>query len=652
MEPALTPRLSYPRMSNPPTPFRVPDLFSDHLVLQRGRSNLIWGWDRPGQMVTLNVPGRDPVSTTADAEGAWRVPCPELPPGGPYTIRLSGSGERVLQDVAVGEVWLASGQSNMEFPLASVQDAADEVARANFPAIREFHVPRAMSAEPQIAVEGEWRVCTPQHADSFSAVAYFFAREIHARFGVPVGILHASWGGTPIEAWTSIDALRAVPGFDQLLDELAELERDAPRLRAEHEERVLAWEREALPMDPGNTGEARGWASSEFHDESWPPLTAPGYWQSQGLRFNGVVWFRRSVNIPSSWTGLDLVLSLGAIDDFDVTYFGGVEVGAHPKGTPSAFRIQRRYLIPGSLVKPGRTVVAVRIFDHFGDGGFVGPKSEMFLAPVEREADRIDLWGDWRHQVEHEIPLVPGEVWQTFPPPTVPEPEHYPAVLYNAMIAPLIPYGLRGALWYQGESSVDRHAHYRDHQIGLIRDWRARWGLGQFPFYLVQLAGYRASPEWPHLREAQSQSLSEPGTGMAVALDIGDPLDIHPRNKRDVGRRLALLALGRTYGQVVECEGPRLEHVAIDGGRATAHLAHAAGLRTHDGTEAVLGFALAGADRHYHPADARIHGETVVVSSPSVPAPRTVRYAWADYTETNLVNAAGLPAVPFRTDGY
>ncbi len=639
-------------MSQKPTAFCLPDLFDDHLVLQRGRSNLIWGWDRPGQLVTLDVEGRPPVATTTGADGSWRVRCPELPTGGPYTLHLTGSAERSLEDVLVGEVWLASGQSNMEFPLASARDAADEIAAADFPSIRLFHVERATAGQPQRAVEGEWRVCTPKGADSFSAVAYFFAREIHSRLGVPVGILHSSWGGTPIEAWTSDAALRAVPGFDQELARLAELERDAPRLRAEHQARVLAWEREALPVDPGNTGEARGWASPQLDDEAWPPLTAPGYWQSQGLRFNGVLWFRRSVDIPSSWAGQDLVLSLGAIDDFDVTYFAGVEVGAHPKGTPSAFRIERRYVVPGSLVKAGRTVVAVRIFDHFGDGGFVGPKSQMYLAPVAREAERVDLSGSWRHQVEHEIPLVPGEVWQTFPLAPVPEPEHYPAVLYNAMIAPLIPYGLRGALWYQGESSVERHGHYRNHQVALIRDWRTRWGLGQFPFYLVQLAGYRASPDWPYLREAQAQSLSEPVTGLAVAFDVGNPLDIHPRNKQDVGRRLALLALARTYSQSVDCDGPTLGCVAIEPGRVTVHFSHADGLRTRDGAEAVLGFALAGEGRNYHPADARIDGETVVLASAAVAEPCTVRYAWADHTDVNLVNGAGLPALPFRTDGY
>jgi len=639
-------------MSSAPTGLQLPGLFSDHLVLQRGRPNLIWGWDHPRQTVTLEAEGKPSVSTTARANGMWRLQCPELPAGGPYRIRVNGSSQHILSDVLVGDVWLASGQSNMEFPLASAPQAATEISAADYPNIRLFQVARATATDPQRTLAGEWAVCGPDTADAFSAVAYFFAREIYSRMRVPIGILQSSWGGTPIEAWTSDEALRAVPGYDQHLARLAELERDAPRLRAEHEARVLAWEREALPLDPGNTAADRGWASPELVDESWPTLPAPGYWQTHGLRFNGVLWFRRWVDIPESWAGRDLVLSLGAIDDFDVTYFAGAEVGAHPKGTPNAFRILRRYVIQGSLVRCGRTVVAVRIFDHFGDGGFAGPKSQMYVAPVDQETERLELSGDWHYQVEHEIPLVPGEVWQTFPIPTVPEPEHHPAALYNAMVSPLIPYGLRGALWYQGESSVGRHRRYRDHQVALIRDWRARWGLGQFPFYLVQLAGYRASEDWPYLREAQAQSLSEPATGMAVAFDVGNPLDIHPRNKEDVGHRLALLALARTYGLSVECEGPTLARTAIEGGHATVHFTHATGLATHDGSEAVLGFSVASADRRYHAAQARIHGETVVVASPAVPAPQTVRYAWADHTETNLVNAAGLPAVPFRTDGY
>jgi sialate O-acetylesterase len=290
------------------------------------------------------------------------------------------------------------------------------------------------------------------------------------------------------------------------------------------------------------------------------------------------------------------MLSLGAIDDFDVTYFGGTEVGAHPKGTPAAYRIRRRYLIPGSLVRPGRNVIAIRIFDHFGNGGFVGPRQAMSISRAGHESDGLDLSGDWRYQVEHVIPLVSGDVWRSYPPPAVPEPHHHPAALYDGMIAPLVPYGLRGAIWYQGESNADRHATYRDLQIAMIRDWRARWGIGQFPFYFVQLAGYGASPTWPLLREAQAQALVEPATGMAVAIDLGDRLDIHPRNKQEVGRRLALIALGQTYGEPVDFSGPTLDRTEIQGNQARIRFRHARGLRTRDGAASVLGFELAGAD--------------------------------------------------------
>jgi sialate O-acetylesterase len=639
-------------MSSVPTALSLAGLFTDHLVLQRGRPSPIWGCDRPGQRVTLEVAGQPPVSTVAGPDGAWRLDCPELPAGGPYRISVRGSSERLLEDVLVGEVWLCSGQSNMELPLAAIDDSNREIAAADCPAIRLFDVTDAAAPEPAASVDGEWRVCTRESADAFSAIGYCFAREIHRRLGVPVGILSSSWGGTPIEAWTSAEALRSVPGFDAELARLAALERDAPRLRAVHQEQVLAWERDALPADPGNTGEALGWASPAFDDGAWPTMAAPGYWQAQGLRHNGVVWFRRTVDIPAEWAGQDLLLGLGAIDDFDVTYFGGAQVGAHPKGTPAAYRMRRRYVVPGSRVKAGRAVIAVRIFDHFGNGGFVGPRQAMCLARGGHESERLELSGDWRYQVEHAIPLVPGEVWQSYPPAGVPEPHHYPAALYNGMIAPLIPYALRGALWYQGESNADRHARYRDHQIAMIRDWRARWKIGQFPFYFVQLAGYGTSPTWPYLREAQGQTLIEPATGMAVAIDVGDRDDIHPRNKQAVGHRLALIALAHAYGERVACSGPTLDRVEIVGDRACVHLRHATGLVTRDGRPEVMGFELAGADRQYHPADARIEGETVLVTSPDVPEPCTVRYAWADYLETNLENAAGLPAVPFRTDGY
>ncbi|HEY3595370.1 MAG TPA: sialate O-acetylesterase, partial [Polyangiaceae bacterium] len=485
----------------------------------------------------------------------------------------------------------------------------------------------------------------------FSAVGYYFAREIHRALGVPVGIIDASWGGTPIEAWTSLDALRNVIDVDRELAEWVRPADEVARVRAAYQATQLRWEEEHLPNDVGNAGEEKGWALADFDDDAWPSMPMPGTWQGRGLPFNGVVWFRKTIDVDPSCAGGDAVLSLGAVDDFDHTYFNGSLVGSHPKGTPGAYQIHRVYRIPGALVKSGKNVIAVRVFDHVGEGGLIGPAPEMFVETSTGER-RQSLAGGWRYEVERRVPLVPLDVFRHYPPvPRFMSPQDAPAALFRGMIAPLLPFGLRGILWYQGESNVERHGTYKDNLLAMIRDWRARFDQGPVPFYLVQLANYIASPEWANLREAQTDALSEPSTGMAVTIDIGDPYDIHPRNKQEVGRRLSLLALGRAYGRRdIEDSGPSLNRVELRDGAAVIHFSHADGLGARGGGATVRGFTVAGSDGVYYEAEARIDERHVVVTSQRVPAPKSVRYAWADNPDANLENAADLPAAPFRTD--
>jgi sialate O-acetylesterase len=637
--------------------FALASLFDDHVVLQRGRPNPVWGLDEPGQVVTLTVERDarvvDTVSTKTRPDGTWRLDCPELEPGGPYRLVVRGSAERVISDVLVGEVWLAAGQSNMEWPLAQAENGEHEAACAEWPMLRVFKVARTATSAPQFSVSGAWRVGRPDSAGEFTAIGYFFARELSEKLGVPVGVIDMTWGGTRVEAWASADALRAVMDVDRELEEIAAADSDLERIAADYAAAVTEWEAEALPADPGNRGQDLGWAAPDHDDTAWRTLNLPSYWQAHGMNFNGVVWFRRELDLPDDWAGHDLWLSLGAIDDFDHSYFNGELVGAHPKGTPAACQIARLYRVPGSLVRAGKNVVAVRVFDHVGDGGFVGPAQAMFVESTRPGAGRLPLDGHWRSAVEHEIALVPRDIFRTMPPrPRVLDRENAPAALYNGMVAPLIPFGLRGAIWYQGESNVDQYQSYRQRFTALIRDYRTRWGMGTFPFCFVQLASYRDTPAWPYLREAQADTLAEPATGMAVTIDIGDPHDIHPRNKRDVGHRLALLALANTYGQPVEYSGPVLARSEILGQQVRIRFLHAAGLRTSDGSGAPRGFELGGEDRVFCPADARIEGDTVILQSAEVPAPRAVRYAWADFPDVNLENGAGLPAAPFRTDGF
>jgi sialate O-acetylesterase len=637
-------------MTSPAPRTRLASVFQHHAVLQAERACPVWGWDAPGQEVTLRLAGHA-ASTRAGADGRFEIELPARAHGGPYVLEVEGSTHVTIEDVWFGEVWLASGQSNMEWKVAASHDAFREIASAQLPQIRVFKVELRPSTTPELDCQGAWVPCSPETVGELSAVGYFFARELWRARQVPIGIIDATWGGTRIEAWASAEALGPLlPDLESQRASLASELADLPALRARYERTLLDWQHTHMPVDAENVGFREGWAAPEHRDADWQSLDLPTFWQSHGMAFNGVVWFRRAVTLPSTWAGRELVLSLGALDDFDDSYFDGTLVGRTPPGTLDAHRVLRRYAIHADRAPGGSHVLAVRVFDHFGGGGFAGPASEMFIE-CPALGERIALHGPWRLRVEREIPLVPMSVFESMPPPPLAlAQQNAPAALFCGMIAPLIPYALRGALWYQGESSVDQHRRYCALQVALMRDWRTRWRQGQFPFYYVQLANYAATAHWPRLREAQAQAASEPQAGMVVTFDIGNPNDIHPTNKQEVGRRLSLWARARVYGEAsLPHESPELVGVTIEGPLARVRLAHAEGLRTSDG-HAPRGFTLAGADGRHVPASARIEGDEVVLSCADVARPSAVRYAFVDTLAANLQNAAGLPATPFRTD--
>lgn len=635
--------------------------FADHMVLQRERRTRLWGWDRPNQSIAIalelepegTAPARLVFETTlsADDGGAFACDLPALYEKGPYRLRVEGSSVAVVRDILAGDVWLACGQSNMEWTVAQAGDAEREIPNARHPEIRCLYVARAPARTPAKTVACRWFPVSPETVRGMTAVGYFFAREIQRELGVPIGIVDAAWGGTRVEAWTSAETL---PEVLSLAAERARFELPEPELaraKAEHAAALARWEAANLPADPENLGVAWGWASPEFDDRDFQELVVPGMWQREGLNFNGAVWYRREFELPAGWEQLDLTLCLGAIDDFDHTYVNGELVGANPKGTPEAFQIQRRYRVPAALLRPGKNLLAVRIFDHMGEGGFVGPSQELYLERAGEPGQRVPLAGRYRVGVEREVPLVPLSVFASYPPPPPPlQPQNAPAALYNGMLAPLVPFGLRGALFYQGEENTWTASTYAPRFAAMIRDFRARFEQGPLPFYFVELAGFRAHDGWPRLREAQAAALAEPATGMASAIDIGDPNDIHPRNKLEVGRRLAALALSGTYGKAgVPCSGPVLATLSLRGRECRFDFTHAEGLRTSDGA-AVRAFEVAGPSGEFVDAPARIEGEAVIVTSPNDAPIRAVRYAFRDYADVNLVNGAGLPARPFRTD--
>jgi sialate O-acetylesterase len=416
--------------------------------------------------------------------------------------------------------------------------------------------------------------------------------------------------------------------------------------------------------DPGNRGYGRDWAINDFDDNSWEQFDTPGYWENRGdMQIDGAVWFRKEIEIPETWSGKELILTLGAIDDFDTAYFNGIQIGATGEETPQFWLHQREYIIPAKQVRPGRAVIAVRIFDHYGQGGFGGPGSKMRLGLKSNTGlQPIKLAGVWKMKVEKAMDpsAISGPGGQGLPQePQGPGHPYSPGGLYHAMIYPLKPYAIKGAIWYQGEANADRAYQYRTLLPAMIRDWRKLWSQGNFPFGIVQLANYMSVSEepqessWAELREAQLfTALNDPETGLATIIDIGEADDIHPRNKQDVGRRLALWALAETYGKDVEFSGPLYKSMTVRDGKAILHFTHVADGLVAAGNGELKGFDIAGKDKLFHRAEATIEKDRIVVWSEAVEDPVAVRYAWADNPVCNLYNSEMLPAVPFRTDDW
>ena len=637
-------------------PLQLHELFSDHMVLQQGLPVPVWGWAEAGEMVTVECAGQS-AQARAGEDGAWRASLPALGAGGPFELCVRGAESTlVLHDVLIGEIWVCSGQSNMEWPLAAAINGDEEVAAARHPQIRLFAVPKVAELPRKTNVDGTWTECTPETAASFSAVGYFFGRMLHEQLGVPVGLINTSWGGTLAEAWTSREKLLEEPALRYLVEDFERTLPDLEQVLADYQHVMRNWEQEHQLNDPGNSGWPQGWAAPAAAVAEWETMTLPQLWQSAGLNFSGVLWFRKEVEIPAAWAGHALKLSIGACDKSDTTYFNNVEVGSmRIEERADAWCQPRIYPVPAALVAPGKAVIAVRVFSHMYGGGMSGPAAMMQLTPEDLPgAEPILLAGDWQYRVECNFGLV--NAWPP-PPPPGPGNPNTPTILFNSMIHPLIPFAIRGAIWYQGESNADRGFQYRTLFPAMITDWREQWGQGDFPFYFVQLANFmeqKAEPadsQWAELREAQLRTLGLRNTGMAVIIDIGEALDIHPTNKQDVGKRLALNALAQTYERrELVYAGPLFASAAPEGAAMRVQFTLADGLCCHG--EQLTGFAIAGADKHFVWADAVIDGNGVLVSSPAVPVPVAVRYGWADNPACNLYNGAGLPASPFRTDDW
>ncbi len=611
------------------TQIRLPRLVRDSMVLQRDVPVNIWGSASAGEKIRIQFNGHT-YRTTADSKGRWLVKLAPAPAGGPYTMDIRGKNKIVLHDILMGDVWLCSGQSNMvhQMRLHSVR-YQDEIDHANYPQIRQCWIPTLADVQgPHSDLpDVEWRSATPANVLEFSAVAWFFAKNIQEKYHIPIGLINASVGGSPIEAWISVEGLQTFPGTSTLVTPARNhLDRPAPH----------------PPQDKGLSGPIP-WYSPSYVPKGWRQIAIPGYWEDQGVKdLDGVVWYRKEIDVPASITGKPAKVFLGRIVDADALYINGQLVGNTTYMYP-----QRRYTVPAGVLKPGKNLFVVRVTNHVGKGGFVPDKPYALFAGK----DTIDLKGYWQYKV--------GEVYMPHRGPggggggTM---QNQPAALYNAMLAPLTQYAIKGFLWYQGEANTGRAAEYAKLQPAMIADWRKKWKEGDLPFLFVQLPGFGdynylpSESQWAELREAQAQSLTVPNTAMAVAIDLGEWNDIHPDRKKEVGDRLALAARKLVYGENLTAAGPTLRSAAIEGGKIVLRFDHADnGLTTSDG-EDPQEFAIAGADGKFVWASARIEGDKVILQSDKIKEPKYVRYAWADDpVNPNLYNKEGLPAAPFRT---
>lgn len=629
-------------------------LFTDNMVLQQKTEAPVWGKATPGSQITVFTSWNKASYATKTAEdGKWSVKVRTPKAGGPYSMTITEQGHEPVKisNILIGEVWLCSGQSNMQMPLegswGNVVNSTQEIKEAaKYPKIRLMGVNRVTSSHPEetfTAVNDGWMVCSPETVRDFSATAYFFGKEIHLKRNVPVGLIHSSWGGTPIESWMSKEALTGVTDLGNQAEMVSGWPEDREERKAKSQGAVNAWNRFADSFDE-TYAQFDDFKNITHDDSRWESMKIPGNLEHTYSGFNGHVLVRRTIDIPAEWEGHALTMHIEGVDDKDYTYFNGVKIG-----NTQGWREKRAYIIPKELVKAGKATLAIRIIDNGGRGGVCGNDQSFYLEGPDGK--RLSLAGTWKSTRSADYSLMPPKPVNMYNEP------HWSTVLFNAMINPLVPYSIKGAIWYQGCSNDDRAYQYRDLMRLMILDWREQWGY-DFPFYITQLANFRklqtapGNSVWAELREAQLMADKVvPNTGMAVIIDVGDPNNIHPKNKPEVGRRLALQALNKTYGVDIECSGPVYERYEIHGKVIKLYFSSVAkGLVAKDGE--LKGFTVAGADKKFYWADAKIVGNCIEVSCKDVPRPLAVRYAWADNPIGNLYNTAGLPASPFRTDDW
>jgi sialate O-acetylesterase len=610
----------------------LPKIFSNNMVLQRDVALRIWGWSEPKESVTILF-NNFSYKTKADKDGRWFTILPPMAYGGPYEMKVAGkSGDIVLKNILVGDVWVGSGQSNMEWTLKNTKNADEEIAKGNYPLIRLFTVKKAMSYQPEKDLAGgEWLECNSQNVTDFSAVAYFFGRKLNEELKIPIGLVNSSWGGTNVQTWISWDVMGKKDEYKTA--DLAKLQASTKDLAVKQKKYEDAMKNEK--------GLAEKWQEVSSASD-WKPIKLPQMWESTEIgNADGYVWFRKEFNLNAKPQS-EVQLSLGPIDDQDQTFVNGTQVGE-----TKAYNQPRIYNVKPELLKEGKNVITVRVLDTGGGGGIYGKPDQMSLTGG---AEKISLAGEWQYKasvLNTEFGIVNTG------------PNSFPSLLYNAMIAPFVQYPVKGVIWYQGESNTWEAYRYRTLFRDLILDWRGKWGT-ELPFFWVQLANFMrpdsipSESQWAELREAQAVTTALPKTGQAVIIDVGEADDIHPRNKQDVGLRLALTALKVAYDKSLVYSGPVYKSMQKKGDKIEITFGEVgSGLWIKDKYGYVKGFTIAGSDHKFMWAKAYVDGDKIIVSSPAVKDPVAVRYAWANNPDdANVYNREGLPAAPFRTDTW
>lgn len=628
-------------------------LFGDNMVLQRELQAPIWGKAQAGKTVTVSIDGKI-IKTKAAKDGRWMLRLPLLKTGGTYELKVSSGNETITyKNVLVGDVWICSGQSNMEYTIGQFPYASQEATAANYPNMRLITLQKDMAASPLDDIKpAEWKPAVGENIVRFSATAYFFGRNLVETYHVPVGLISTNWGGTIIDSWMSYESLMQFDYYASYVKQLSQPDNTMDKLKARAEGDAAEWRSQFL-NDPGIHQQ---WYKTSYDKSSWKTIEVPSKWDSGELDGHaGAVWYSTTFDLNAAFEGKALRVNLAQVSECDQAWINGV-----PIGEEFIWWKWRSYQIPEGVLKPTGNELVIRVFNSKGKGGFYSPRDYMLLhaSPTSTPEGMVYLIaGKWKFCKGASVDP------KTFPAVKSGQvgPNSYPALLYNAMIAPIIPYGIKGAIWYQGESNANRAEEYARLFPAMIRDWRTRWNQGDFPFLFVQLASfmpadkYPVDSEWAELRESQAKTLSLPGTGMANIIDIGEADNIHPKNKQEVGRRLFLAAQHVAFNEQVVYSGPRYQSMKIQGEAIELTFSQVAdGLKTVDVFGAVTGFAIAGADQKFYWARVEIISPTQVrVWNPQVKNPVAVRYAWGNNPDrASLFNSANLPTDPFRTDSW